>query len=321
MTTIDNTQVNAPPVQLDLSLDSPLMGKAKNERTLMVYSWFALTREKQTELPLYDDGKVRIEVTGTEKYGVANIWDAEMVIYIASIIQDKINKGEKVDSAVSFTAHDFFRVVGTKPNGSAYDRLEESLVRLKGTMIRTNIETGGEGEDKGFGWLNDYGLQYRRGRNGEKVLKAVKVDLCNWLFRAIVKDRRMLTYDPRYFKLSPLEKRLYEIARAHCGNQNGFKINLLKLHRRIGTTMEPRYFKAELVKMAKRKNPLPEYGFMLVDPRLKLSIDKKALPPPGRTPLKSWMVFFFRTDRLANMPPFAMAPEVDDDFPASELPG
>jgi plasmid replication initiation protein len=63
-----------------------------------------------------------LEVTGTEKYGVANIWDAEMVIYIASIIQDKINKGEKVDSIVSFTAHDFFRVVSTKPNGSAYDR-------------------------------------------------------------------------------------------------------------------------------------------------------------------------------------------------------
>ena len=52
MTTIDNARVTAPPVQLDLSLDSPLMGKAKNERTLMVYSWFALTREKQTELPL-----------------------------------------------------------------------------------------------------------------------------------------------------------------------------------------------------------------------------------------------------------------------------
>ena len=50
MTTIDNARVTAPPVQLDLSLDSPLMGKAKNERTLMVYSWFALTREKQTEL-------------------------------------------------------------------------------------------------------------------------------------------------------------------------------------------------------------------------------------------------------------------------------
>jgi plasmid replication initiation protein len=320
MPTINSTQASASQLQLNFRLDSPLMGKAKNERTLMVYSWFALTREKQTELPLYYDGKVRIEVTGTEKYGVANIWDAELVIYIASIIQDKINKGEAVSNAVSFTAHDFFRVVGTKPNGSAYDRLEESLVRLKGTMIRTNIETGGEGEDKGFGWLNDYSLQYRRGRNGEKVLKAIQVELCNWLFRAIVKDRRMLTYDPRYFKLGPLEKRLYEIARAHCGNQNGFKINLLKLHRRIGTTMEPRFFKAELVKMAKRKNQLPDYGFMLIDPRVKLSLDKKALPPPGRTPLKAWMVFFFRTDRLAHMPTFDLAPEVDDDVPPSELP-
>ena len=84
--------------------------------------------------------------------------------------------------------------------------------------------------------------------------------------------------------------------------------------------MEPRFFKAQLVKMAKRKSPLPEYGFMLVDPRVKLSVDKKLLPPPGRTPLKSWMVFFFRTDRLAQMPAFAVAPEVYDDFPASDLP-
>jgi plasmid replication initiation protein len=305
---------------LNLHLDSPLMGKAKNDRNLMVYAWFGLNREKQTELPVYDDGEVRIEVTGT-KHGVANIWDAELLIYLASIIQERINLGMVPEPLVSFAAHDFFRITETKPGGSSYDRLDEGLARLRGTLIRTNIETGGEGETEGFGWIDSYKIQYRRGREGEKIMKAVQVRICDWLFRAIVKDRRMLTYDPRYFKLSPLEKRLYEIARAHCGNQNGFKINLLKLHRRIGTTMEPRYFKAELVKMAKRKNPLPEYGFMLVDPRLKLSLDKKVLPPPGRTPLKSWMVFFFRTDRLAAMPPFALAPEVDNDFPASDMPG
>src|SRR3954454_11529418 len=71
---------------LNLHLDSPLMGKAKNDRNLMVYAWFGLNREKQTELPVYDDGKVRIEVTGT-KHGVANIWDAELLIYLASIIR------------------------------------------------------------------------------------------------------------------------------------------------------------------------------------------------------------------------------------------
>src|SRR3954469_15636210 len=109
---------------LNLHLDSPLMGKAKNDRNLMVYAWFGLNREKQTELPVYDNGKVRIEINGT-KHGVANIWDAELLIYIASIIQDRLNRDLPAEQVVSFTAHDFFRITGTKPGGSSYDRLEE----------------------------------------------------------------------------------------------------------------------------------------------------------------------------------------------------
>jgi len=86
---------------LNLHLDSPLMGKAKNDRNLMVYAWFGLNREKQTELPVYDDGKVRIEVTGT-KHGVANIWDAELLIYLASIIQGHCQLGINCDSLAQF---------------------------------------------------------------------------------------------------------------------------------------------------------------------------------------------------------------------------
>ena len=37
--------------------DSPLIGTAKNEKTLMAFNFFSLTREHQTELPRYDDGK------------------------------------------------------------------------------------------------------------------------------------------------------------------------------------------------------------------------------------------------------------------------
>src|SRR5690349_21546425 len=49
-----------------LGLDSPLMGQAKNDRSVMVFSFFSLTRDRLTELPVYDDGKVRIEVTATK---------------------------------------------------------------------------------------------------------------------------------------------------------------------------------------------------------------------------------------------------------------
>src|SRR3954466_1420995 len=90
---------------LNLHLDSPLMGKAKNDRNLMVYAWFALTREKQTELPVYDDGKVRIEITGT-KHGVANIWDAELLIYMASLSRSLL-LNPIVSNCIAIIASDF----------------------------------------------------------------------------------------------------------------------------------------------------------------------------------------------------------------------
>ena len=65
----------------DRDNDSPLIGTAKNEKTLMAFNFFSLTREHQTELPRYDDGKYTIEVEGT-KHGVASIWDKEVLIYL-----------------------------------------------------------------------------------------------------------------------------------------------------------------------------------------------------------------------------------------------
>ena len=50
--------------QMDL-FDSPMGGRVKNDRTLMVWSFFGLGRQKTQRLPTYDNGTVRIEVYGT----------------------------------------------------------------------------------------------------------------------------------------------------------------------------------------------------------------------------------------------------------------
>src|SRR4051812_34424735 len=112
---------------LDLSVDSPLIGKVKTDRRLMVWNFFSLTRDRVTELPVYDDGQVRIEVTGS-KHGIATIWDKEILIYLASLVQDKINRGEQVSPTLTFTAHDVCRVIGVKVAGTAYDRIEQGLL-------------------------------------------------------------------------------------------------------------------------------------------------------------------------------------------------
>ena len=70
--------------QMDL-FDSPMGGRVKNDRTLMVWSFFGLGRQKTQRLPTYDDGTVRIEVYGTPEHGVANMWDKEILIYLGCV--------------------------------------------------------------------------------------------------------------------------------------------------------------------------------------------------------------------------------------------
>ena len=146
-------------------------------------------------------------------------------------------------------------------------------------------------------------------------MKSVTVDLCDWLYRAVIRDGNMLTHPASYFKLSPFERRLYEIARS--GPQDGFRMNLEKLRVRVGSTAELKKFKQKVLEITKRRNPIPEYGIVLIDPRSQRTLDAKAPPPRGRTSLKAYMVYFFRTDRMASMPPWHQA-KVADDLPESD---
>ena len=57
-----------------------------------------------------------------------------------------MNRGEKPGPIFQFTANDLFRITGTKAAGTAYDRLEGALNRLKCTTIKTNLlDDDGEG--------------------------------------------------------------------------------------------------------------------------------------------------------------------------------
>jgi len=161
----------------------------------------------------YQANAISIEVRPSAS-GVATIYDKEIVLYIASLMLAKIEVGESVTQDFVFTAHDLFTVTGANHSARSYGRLSEALERLQGTQIKTNIEAGGEGEEGFFSWLSEAKLHYSRTRGGERRLKAVKVRLCDWLFRAILLDRHVLDYAAAYFQLGPIERRIYEVARS-----------------------------------------------------------------------------------------------------------
>src|ERR1700730_6179591 len=55
--------------------------------------------------------------------------------------------------------------------------------------------------------------------NGHEAMKAVEVELCDWLWRAIVDDKAMLISSEGYFYLPPLERKLYEVGYAECADR------------------------------------------------------------------------------------------------------
>lgn len=228
--------------------DSPLHGKVRGQRGIMAYPFFHLGKSAPArEVLHYDDGQVRIEVAPGPA-GIATIYDKDLILYIASLMAEKLRRGElrpddpRPDREFTFTAHDFFRVAGRDTAGKAYDRLLQMLRRLQGTQVRTNIEMAGEGTDGVFSWIDAVNTRYRRNVRGEKELVSVSVTLCAWLYRGILSDTRLLTFADEYFDLAPLERRLYEIAKAEDVDEAGWSIGIEDLHARVGTRGLLRHF-------------------------------------------------------------------------------
>lgn len=245
------------------SLDSPLYGDIRGERSLMAFPFFALSKNAWMKPLTYSTSTVSIEILPSAN-GVATIYDKEIVLYIASLMATKIEAGKEIEQDFYFTAHDLFAVTGNNQSARSYARLSEALKRLQGTQIRTNIEAGGEGEEGYFSWLSEARLQYTKTKTGEKRLKAVKVRMCDWLFRAILRDRQVLDYASSYFQLGPIERRIYEVARATCADDAEMDIDLQTFRLQIGYQNTLRAFRLALKQIA-TANSIPDYHLSLVE--------------------------------------------------------
>jgi plasmid replication initiation protein len=241
--------------------DAPL----KDERVLMEYPFFSLEKTPRFTPIVYRDGEeLQIRVEPGPK-GLATIWDKGILIYIGSLLNDRIERGETPSPTVSFPAYDCLMTIGWDDSQGSYVALFAALNRLRQTSVYTTIKSGGFVEKGAAGWITDLEMLVGE-RNGRPVLASIQVTLNRWLYRAIVKDRRVLTINPAYFSLTmSLERRLYEIARKHCGQQKRWQISLLRLAEKCGTTRDLRHFKADLCKAIERAR-LPEYEISLIVP-------------------------------------------------------
>ena len=240
--------------QADFFVADILDALPKDDVGSMEHPIFAL-RAGDTRVRTYERKGVTVTIKPGHD-GCATIHDKDVWIYCISQLVEAMNRGrENVGRVVRFTAYDFLVSTNRRTDGDSYARMAAAMSRLRGTSIETNIETAGLRERTGFGLIDDWRVIEKD--NGGRMV-AVEVALPRWLWRA-VEARHVLTLSRDYFRIrKPLDRRIYELARKHCGAQPKWRVSLAVLHEKSGSTATLREFR-RLVKALAESGELPDY--------------------------------------------------------------
>ncbi|PAV02571.1 RepB family plasmid replication initiator protein [Arsenophonus sp. ENCA] len=228
----------------------------RDEMASMEHPFFAL-KGGDTKTRIYKNGNVTVIVESTSS-GMATIFDKDVWIYAISKLQESMNKGEQISRVIAFTPYDFFITTNRDNGGRNYELLEKALSRLKGTVIKTNVVYSEDKQETiSFGLIDSWRIV--EDKKGKLDVGMIEVTLPDWLYQALHK-KKMLKISPDYFRIrKAIDRRLYEIARKHCGNQGEFTISLEKLHLKTGSTALLKMFRHNIKQLAKA-NDLPDYG-------------------------------------------------------------
>jgi plasmid replication initiation protein len=226
----------------------------KDDMASMEHPLFSLSTRPDRRILNYTHNGTEVTVVPSVK-GLATLFDKDILIYCISQLMAALNAGREVTRHLRLTAYDLMQATNRETSGDGYQRLREAFERLAGTRITTNLETGGQDVTTGFGLIESW--QIVRATKGGRMVQ-VAVTLSEWLFRAVL-SKSVLTLSRDYFQLrKPLERRVYELARKHCGRQPEWRISLEVLAKKSGSASPLRVFRKMLRDMI-AKDHLPEY--------------------------------------------------------------
>ena len=231
----------------------------KGDVASMQHPVFSLSTKPDRHVRRYDHGDLFVEVKPSAD-GLATVHDRDILIYCISQVMGALNRGQTVSQIVRFKAHDLLKSTNRITNGRGYESLKAALERLAGTRISTNVVTGGQEVFQNFGLIDRFEI-VRETRDGR--MQEVEVKLSDWVFNAL-EHNEVLTLSRDYFRLrKPIERRLYELARKHCGRQPEWRVRLALLQKKCGATSSPREFKRlvlNIVREDEQHAHMPDYS-------------------------------------------------------------
>jgi plasmid replication initiation protein len=222
----------------------------------MEHPFYSLSKKPETNVRRYEHNGNWIEITPSVK-GLATIYDKDILIYCISKIMASLKRGDKVSQRVRISTRDLLVFTNRGTAGKDYAALVEAVDRLAGTRISTNVKTDDEEQYDTFGLIDAASIRRKHGRDGR--LLWCELQLSDWVFNAI-RSQEVLTLHRDYFRLrKPIERRVYEIARKHCGQQDEWRIGLPVLLKKTGSQSPLKRFR-QMIRDLVDYDHLPDYS-------------------------------------------------------------
>lgn len=230
--------------------------------------FFSLSKRKRIKPIDYvsPDKSVTVHVSPNPTYGMATIWDADIMIYLASHLNELRERGlNDLSPVIRLQPGDLLKRICWGTSGRAYERLVSALDRLQATTIKTNIRASAKSRETTFSWIDSY--THLVDERTQRSL-GMEITLSKWFFDGVMDKRNVLAISPLYFEItSGLGKWLYRASRKHAGGNGaeGFVIGFETLHQKSGSESSYPVFKRKLLDLAKI-NELPDISLEVINP-------------------------------------------------------
>jgi plasmid replication initiation protein len=249
--------------QFDLFLPTIVDLRFRDQKDTMERPFFSLSKSKRMKPIEYvneNDG-IFVTVQPHQDYGMATIWDADILIWAASVLCDMKNRGTNdIPRELKFQPHDLLRAIMRSTGGRDYAQLRDSLERLKTTVVTTNMRVKRGQKTTMFSWIDGWEDLIDA---QTKESKGITLTVSDRFYRGVTEDGGVLSIDPTYFSITGGRERwLYRVSRKHAGGNgaDGFAISMPTLFEKSGAEGTYRRFKFEILRIIER-NDLP--GFSL----------------------------------------------------------
>ena len=220
--------------------------KYRNERNLMLYPFCSTSKRKRLKAIEYksSDGNRWLQVTANHNFGMAKIWDFDILRFALSKAGEIRNIIGYFPPFVEFTVYECLKHLGRNPeSGKNVKWFRAALPRLMSTTYRGNIFKDDVNIEVGFTLIRyEYIEETSRGGSDK-----VRVTFDERLVDSVRYQNSLLVINSEVIKEeSGIKKRLLELIKTSKGESKEWSVKLNRLQQMCAHEGELKYFKREL---------------------------------------------------------------------------